>query len=90
MGRQRSPDCVMDAANEYDELRCVEGLLDALDDDLESNDSKFRYLSDVRQFYTHLVDCHGSPFNPAETVDHEELWKNALKNEKDNPTLSSE
>ncbi|QCS44684.1 site-specific integrase [Natrinema versiforme] len=82
-------DRVMDVDNEYDELRRVEAVLNELDDDLKSNESKLRYLSDIRQFYDHLETRHGAPFNPTDNVDHTEIWTQRLDGEKDNPALSS-
>ncbi|UHQ95384.1 tyrosine-type recombinase/integrase [Haloterrigena alkaliphila] len=83
-------DRVLEATNEYDELRRVETVLDELDDELESPASKLRYLSDIREFYRHLKNRHGAAFNPAENVDHREIWRNHRDTEKDNPALSSE
>lgn len=81
---------VMDDQNQYDELRRVEAVCDELEYDLESYQSMLRYLSDVRQFYDHLVTRHGAAFNPAENVDHAEIWEDKTPDEPDNPTLSSE
>ncbi|APW97692.1 hypothetical protein CHINAEXTREME_07855 [Halobiforma lacisalsi AJ5] len=64
----------MAEANQYDVLRRVEAVCDELEHDLESYQSMLRYLSDVRQFYDHLVTRHGAAFNPAENVDHAEIW----------------
>ncbi|ELZ15481.1 integrase family protein [Haloterrigena salina JCM 13891] len=83
-------DRVMDEENEYDELRRVEAVLYELDDELESPESKLRYLSDIRQWYEHLETRHGAPFNPAENVDHDDIWRGELDDEKDNPALSSD
>lgn len=83
-------DRVLDEANEYDELRRVEAVLYELDDELNSPASKLRYLSDIRQFYDHLETRHGGEFNPTENVDHTEIWKQRLNDEKDNPALSSD
>ena len=81
-------DRVMDGENQYDELPRVEAVLDELDDDLESDASKRRYLSDIRQFYDHLENRHGAKFNPGANVDHAEIWD--TEGETDNPALSSE
>ncbi|WP_126664871.1 tyrosine-type recombinase/integrase [Haloterrigena salifodinae] len=83
-------DRVMDEENEYDELRRVETVLYELDDELESPESKLRYLSDIRQWYEHLETRHGAPFNPAKNVDHDDIWRGELDDEKDNPALSSD
>ncbi|WP_226043391.1 tyrosine-type recombinase/integrase [Natrinema sp. DC36] len=82
-------DRVMDEEHEYDELQRVEAVLYELDDELDSPESKLRYLSDIREFYTHLETRHGAPFNPAENVDHGEIWDGRVDDEKDNPALSS-
>lgn len=83
-------DRVMDEQRQFDELRRVESVLDELEADLESYQSMLRYLSDVREFYTHLVNRHGAKFNPAENVDHAEIWADKAPDEPDNPTLTSE
>ncbi|ELY68928.1 tyrosine-type recombinase/integrase [Natrinema versiforme] len=82
-------DRVLDEEHEYDELRRIEAVLYELDDELDSPESKLRYLSDIREFYTHLETRHGAPFNPADNVDHGEIWDGRVDDEKDNPALSS-
>ncbi|WP_121743533.1 tyrosine-type recombinase/integrase [Natronorubrum halophilum] len=83
-------DRVRDADNQYDELRRVEAVLYELDDELESPESKLRYLSDIRQFYRHIETRHAGAFNPTENVDHGEIWEQQIPDNRDNPALSSE
>ncbi|WP_137290349.1 tyrosine-type recombinase/integrase [Natronorubrum halophilum] len=83
-------DRVRDADNQYDELRRVEAVLYELDDELESPESKLRYLSDIRQFYRHIETRHAGAFNPTENVDHGEIWEQQIPDSRDNPALSSE
>ncbi len=83
-------DRVMDESKQYDELRRVEAVLYELEDGRDSYHSLLHYLSDVREFYTHLVTRHGAAFNPAENVDQAEIWADEADDEPDNLALESD
>ncbi len=76
-----------DLAHRADEIERVLAVFDELDQDLDSEASKLRYLGDVSQFYEHLQRRGKAAYNPAETIDMEYGWE---RSEPDNPALSSE
>ena len=61
-------------------------VFDAIDAEFDSDDSKLRYLGDVRQFYEHLVRRAKVSFNPVENVAMEYAWE---RSDPDNPALSA-
>ncbi|UHQ96129.1 tyrosine-type recombinase/integrase [Natrinema halophilum] len=69
------------------EIERVLAVFDELDRNLDSDESKLRYLGDVSQFYEHLVRRGKAAYNPAETIDMEYGWK---RPEPDNVALSDE
>ncbi|TKX49611.1 site-specific integrase [Halorubrum sp. ASP121] len=75
---------ITDVADQPEEIQRVTSVFDVLDDDLESNDSKRRYRSDIDDLYSWLVDRGYGAFNPVR-YDHE--WDVAKR---DNPALTPE
>lgn len=75
-----------DLEYQADEIEHVLAVFDELDRDLESAESKLRYLGDVSQFYEHLQRRGKAAYNPADTIDMEYGWE---RTEPDNATLSS-
>jgi len=75
-------DQITDVADQPEEIQRVTAVFDVLDTELESNDSKRRYRSDVGDLYRWLVDRGYGAFNPVR-YDHE--WDVA---ERDNPALA--
>ena len=75
-------DHITDVADQPEEIQRVTAVFDVLDTELESNDSKRRYRSDVDDLYRWLVDRGYGAFNPVR-YDHE--WDVA---ERDNPALA--
>ena len=75
-------DQITDVADQPEEIQRVTAVFDVLDTELESNDSKRRYRSDVDDLYSWLVDRGYGAFNPVR-YDHE--W-NVPK--RDNPALA--
>jgi site-specific recombinase XerD len=75
---------ITDVAEQPEEIQRVTAVFDLLDEELESNDSKRRYRSDIDDIYSWLVDRGYGAFNPVR-YDHE--W-NVPK--RDNPALSPE
>lgn len=73
---------ITDVADQPEEIQRVTAVFDVLDEELESNDSKRRYRSDIDDLYSWLVDRGYGAFNPVR-YDHE--WDVA---ERDNPALS--
>lgn len=61
-------------------------VFDEIDAEFDSDDSKLRYLGDVRQFYEHLVRRAKVSFNPVENVAMEYAWE---RSDPDNPALSA-
>ncbi|MFC6764572.1 tyrosine-type recombinase/integrase [Natrinema soli] len=80
-------DRLADLAHQADEIEHVLAVFDELDRDLESAESKLRYLGDVSQFYEHLQRRGKAAYNPADTIDMEYGWE---RTEPDNAALSSE
>ncbi|WP_425499823.1 tyrosine-type recombinase/integrase [Natrinema caseinilyticum] len=70
-----------------DEIERVLAVFDELDRELESDESKLRYLGDVSQFYEHLQRRGKAAYDPAETIDMEYGWD---RPDPDNAALSSE
>jgi site-specific recombinase XerD len=62
-------------------------VFDKFDDDLGTDASKQRYLSDVNQFYSHLKRRAIAAFNPTSRISAEYNW---TREERDNQPLSSE
>lgn len=75
-------DRITDVADQPEEIQRVTAVFDVLDTELESNDSKRRYRSDVDDLYSWLVDRGYGAFNPVR-YDHE--WDVAKR---DNPALA--
>ena len=75
-------DQITDVADQPEEIQRVTAVFDVLDTELESNDSKRRYRSDVDDLYRWLVDRGYGAFNPVR-YDHE--WDVAKRN---NPALA--
>ncbi|GAA0528729.1 tyrosine-type recombinase/integrase [Halorubrum aquaticum] len=73
---------ITDVADQPEEIQRVTAVFDALDEELESNDSKRRYRSDIDDLYSWLVDRGYGAFNPVR-YDHE--WDVAKR---DNPALA--
>ena len=73
---------ITDVADQPEEIQRVTAVFDVLDDELESNDSKRRYRSDIDDLYGWLVDRGYGAFNPVR-YDHE--WDVAKR---DNPALA--
>jgi site-specific recombinase XerD len=73
---------ITDVADQPGEIQRVTAVFDVLDDELESNDSKRRYRSDIDDLYGWLVDRGYGAFNPVR-YDHE--WDVAKR---DNPALA--
>ena len=73
---------ITDVADQPEEIQRVTAVFDVLDDELESNDSKRRYRSDIDDLYSWLVDRGYGAFNPVR-YDHE--WDVAKR---DNPALA--
>ncbi|MGQ3330457.1 site-specific integrase [Halorubrum sp. FL23] len=73
---------ITDVADQPTEIQRVTAVFDVLDEELESNDSKRRYRSDVDDLYSWLVDRGYGAFNPVR-YDHE--WDVAKR---DNPALA--
>jgi len=73
---------ITDVADQPEEIQRVTAVFDVFDEELESNDAKRRYRSDINDLYSWLVDRGYGAFNPVR-YDHE--W-NVL--ERDNPALS--
>lgn len=73
---------ITDVADQPKEIQRVTAVFDVLDDELESNDAKRRYRSDIDGLYSWLVDRGYGAFNPVR-YDHE--WE---IQEPDNPALS--
>jgi len=86
-GRADLVDRLDDLGHRADEIERVLAVFDELDRDLDSAESKLRYLGDVSQFYEHLQRRGKAAYNPAETIDMEYGWERA---EPDNAALSSE
>lgn len=61
---------ITDVADQPEEIQRVTAVFDVLDDELESNDSKRRYRSDIDDLYSWLVDRGYGAFNPVR-YDHE-------------------
>jgi site-specific recombinase XerD len=73
---------ITDVADQPEEIQRVTAVFDVLDEELESNDSKRRYRSDIDDLYSWLVDRGYGAFNPVR-YDHE--WDVAKR---DNPALA--
>ncbi len=73
---------ITDVAEQPEEIQRVTAVFDVLDAELDSNDSKRRYRSDVDNLYSWLVDRGYGAFNPVR-YDHE--WDVAKR---DNPALA--
>lgn len=86
-GRADIVDRVADPTNESDEIRRALVVFDELNDDLGTDASKLRYLSDVSQFYDHLGRRAKAAFNPVERIDEEYNWS---REEPDNAALSGQ
>ncbi len=76
--RERSSDVL-----ERDERQRVRAVFDRFDVDLESPESRYKHLLDVRQFYERLVMDRDATFNPASGSPHEKKWKTATPEEDD-------
>lgn len=74
---------ITDVADQPEEIQRVTAVFDKFDDELESNDSKRRYRSDVDDLYSWLVDRGYGAFNP---VRYEHEWE---VNDRDNPALTA-
>jgi site-specific recombinase XerD len=74
---------ISDVADQPEEIRRVTAVFDKFDDELESNDSKRRYRSDVDDLYSWLVDRGYGAFNP---VRYEHEWE---VDDRDNPALTA-
>jgi site-specific recombinase XerD len=61
---------ITDTADQPEEIQRVVSVFDVLDEELESNDSKRRYRSDIADLYSWLVDRGYGAFNPVR-YDHE-------------------
>jgi site-specific recombinase XerD len=61
---------ITNVADQPEEIQRVTAVFDVLDDELESNDSKRRYRSDIDDLYSWLVDRGYGAFNPVR-YDHE-------------------
>ncbi|MFC6768296.1 hypothetical protein [Natrinema soli] len=59
----------MASPHQADEIEHVLAVFDELDRDLESAESKLRYLGDVSQFYEHLQRCRKATYNPADMIE---------------------
>ncbi|UHQ98239.1 tyrosine-type recombinase/integrase (plasmid) [Natrinema zhouii] len=86
-GRADLVDRLGEPAHQADEIEHVLTVFDKLDRDLESAESKLRYLGDVSQFYEHLQRRGKAAYNPADTIDMEYGWE---RTEPNNAALSSE
>jgi len=75
---------ISDIADQPEEIQRVTAVFDVLDEELESNDSKRRYRSDIDDLYSWLVDRGYGVFNP---VRYEHEWDVAKR---DNPALAPE
>ncbi|KKF40137.1 hypothetical protein FK85_23005 [Halorubrum saccharovorum] len=73
---------ITDVADQPEEIQRVTAVFDVLNEQLESNDSKRRYRSDIDDLYSWLVDRGYGAFNPVR-YDHE--WDVAKR---DNPALA--
>ena len=73
---------ITDVADQPEEIQRVTAVFDAFDKELESNDAKRRYRSDIDDLYSWLVDRGYGAFNP---VRYDHQWDVA---ERDNPALS--
>jgi site-specific recombinase XerD len=73
---------ITDVTDQPEEIQRVTAVFDVLDEELESNDSKRRYRSDIDDLYSWLVDRGYGAFNPVR-YDHE--WNVAKR---DNPALA--
>ncbi|MFC6873675.1 tyrosine-type recombinase/integrase [Halobellus marinus] len=73
---------ITDVTDQPKEIQRVTAVFDVLDTELESNDSKRRYRSDIDDLYSWLVDRGYGAFNPVR-YDHE--WDVAKR---DNPALA--
>jgi len=54
--------------------RCME-VFDVFKDQLGTDQSRLKYLSDVQQFYDHLVDFEGARFNPLLRANKQFNWE---------------
>ncbi|ELY48815.1 tyrosine-type recombinase/integrase [Natronolimnohabitans innermongolicus] len=75
-----------DPALHADEIRRALAVFDELDRDLESDESKLRYLESVDQFYRHRMRRKTAAYNPVESIDEEYGWQ---RKRRDNPPLSA-
>ena len=73
---------ITDVADQPEEIQRVTAVFDVLDEELESNDSKRRYRSDIDDLYSWLVDRGYGAFNP---VRYDHVWEVPKR---DNPALS--
>ncbi|WP_306061789.1 tyrosine-type recombinase/integrase [Natronococcus wangiae] len=74
-----------------DERQRVYGVLDTFDAELDSAESKFKHLTDVRLFYEWLRRDRDAAYNPASDPPHASNWKSETPNddERDPPALES-
>ena len=73
--------------DEADEIQRVLAVFDELNQELGSDESKLRYLSDIQQFYEHLQRRAKASFNPTASIAAEYGW---TRTKKDNQPLSSQ
>lgn len=57
-----------------DEKQRVRDVFDVLDGDLSSAESKYKHLTDVRQWYEWLAGDRDAAYNPARGAPHERAW----------------
>lgn len=74
-------------ASQPAEIERAETVLDRLDDELSTDNSKFQLLYDVRGFYDRLVDRSRATYNPLASTDYEDGWQ---REDPENPALSAE
>ena len=75
-----------------DEKQRVREVFDALNDDLSSAESKYKHLTDVRQFYEWLAVDRDAAYNPARGAPHERAWSEDTPeaDERDPPALDAD
>lgn len=69
------------------EIERTMSVLDKLDKELSTDESKLTYLGDARSFYEYLVDMGRASYNPLENAAKQFRWE---RSEPDNPALAPE